>query len=389
MRNDPPRIGVIGAGYWGPNIIRNFVELPQADVAAVADLDEMALNRIRTRYPRITHAVEDFRDLLHRDLDAVAICTPPQTHHAIARQCLEAGLHVLVEKPLTTDPEEAVDLIHLAEANHLTLMVGHTFQYNPAVHALKAMIERGELGDIHYIDAVRVGLGLFHPSLNVAWDLGPHDVSILIHLLDELPETVTARGVGCIQPGVEDVVYVSLGFPGGVLAHLRLSWLDPNKTRRLTVIGNKKMVIYDDVESLEKVRVYDKGVEAIRRTDTFGEFQFAYRYGNIVSPYIHFEEPLMVECRHFLDCIRTGATPVTDGRNGLRVVEVIDAAQHSLRSGGGTVAVRYRDPDAGPATPTDVIDLRAEGAGPHLAGHDGSAAGCSDANPLLPAERSA
>ncbi len=363
MGIEVPNVGVIGAGYWGPNIIRNFVELPGVELTAIADLDEVSIGRIRTRYPRITFGTRDFRDLLDRDLDAVAICTPPETHFDIARQCLEAGLNVLVEKPLTTRSDEAIELIRVARENDRVLMVGHTFQYNPAVHALKAMIANDQLGDLHYIDAVRVGLGLFHRSLNVVWDLGPHDISILIHLLDQLPETVTARGVDCVQPGVEDVAYLTLGFPGGLMSHIRLSWLDPNKTRRITVIGTKKMAMYDDVESLEKVRVYDKGVEAIRRTDTFGEFQFAYRYGDIVSPYIHFEEPLMVECRHFADCIRRGTSPLTDGENGLRVVEVIEAAQRSLRNGGAVEHIRYRDLDAphdlhAVDAHSDVIDLR-------------------------------
>jgi predicted dehydrogenase len=366
MRGNPVRVGVIGAGYWGPNLIRNFAELPDVEMTAVADMNEDNLRRVLRRHPRIEVAVRDHRELFEHDLDAVAVCTPPQTHHRIAAECIEAGLHVLIEKPLTTSSEDARHLIALAKEHDRTLMVGHTFEYNSAVTTLKAMMIADELGDIHYIDAVRVGLGLFHPTLNVAWDLGPHDISILIHLLDELPDSIMARGVGCVQPAVEDVVYLTLGFPSGLLAHLRLSWLDPNKTRRLTIIGKKKMVIYDDVEALEKVRVYDKGVEAIRRTETFSEFQFDYRYGNIVSPYIHFEEPLMVECRHFVECITTGRTPLTDGYNGLRVVEVIEAAQRSLQAGGTAVPVTYSHPDgSGPAEP-DVIDLRtrANGATP-------------------------
>jgi predicted dehydrogenase len=218
-------------------------------------------------------------------------------------------------------------------------MVGHTFQYNPAVHALKKMIDSDELGDIYYIDAVRASLGLFHPTLNVIWDLAPHDISILLHLLGDSPATVSARGAACVQESVADVAYMSLMFPKSVLAHIRMSWLDPLKTRRITVIGSKKMVVYDDVDNQEKIKVYDKRVSTIRRTDTFGDFQFAYHYGNIVSPFIHLEEPLRVECLHFAECIRENKTPLTDGLNGLRVVEIIEAAQRSLNNFGVEEAV--------------------------------------------------
>ncbi|MEJ2750887.1 MAG: Gfo/Idh/MocA family oxidoreductase, partial [Anaerolineae bacterium] len=243
------------------------------------------------------------------DIEAVVISTPPPTHFAIARDCLLNGLHVLVEKPLAINSDEVRQLIQIAEENGRTLMVGHTFEYNPAVHALKEMIKSGELGDIHYIDAVRVSLGLFHPTLNVIWDLAPHDISILIHLLGEAPYSVSTKGVSCVQKDVEDIAYLTLMFPNNVLSHIRVSWLDPCKTRRITVVGSKKMVVYDDVESQEKIKVYDKRVNTIRRTDTFGEFQFAYHYGSIVSPYIRFEEPLRLECLLFAECIREGKRP--------------------------------------------------------------------------------
>lgn len=328
------KVGAIGCGYWGPNLIRNFIEIPETDLVAVADLDRMRLNHMRTRYPQIGHVTENYRDFFEMDVDAVVISTPPPTHFAIASDCLRHGLHVLVEKPLTTSSDEARQLIEIAEENGRILMVGHTFEYNPAVHALKEMIQSGELGDIHYIDAVRVSLGLFHPTLNVIWDLAPHDISILIHLLGEAPYSVSTKGVACVQKDVEDIAYMTMMFPGNVLSHIRVSWLDPCKTRRITVVGSKKMVVYDDVESQEKIKVYDKRVNAIRRTDTFGEFQFAYHYGSVVSPYIRFEEPLRLECLHFAESIHEGKRPLTDGFNGLRVVEIIEAAQRSLKNGG-------------------------------------------------------
>jgi predicted dehydrogenase len=333
------KIGVIGCGYWGPNLIRNFIEIPTATMVAVADLDEQRLNHIRTCYPQIPHVTRDHRDLFELGLDAVVISTPPQTHFALAKQCLKHGLHVLVEKPLTTTSDHARKLVKLAKKQNRILMVGHTFEFNPAVHALKEMIVSGELGDIHYIDAVRASLGLFHPTLNVIWDLAPHDISILIHLLGQKPTSVSTQGVAYIQKDVEDIAYMTLMFPNNVLSHIRLSWLDPCKTRRITVIGSKKMAVYDDVESHEKIKVYDKRVKAIRRTDTYGEFQFAYHYGSVVSPYIHLQEPLRVECQHFLDCILHDQTPLTNGYNGLRVVEIIEAAQQSLKNQGEQVAI--------------------------------------------------
>jgi predicted dehydrogenase len=329
------KVGAVGYGYWGPNLIRNFVELPGSELYAVADLDEARLKHVQERYPQIKLVTRNYEDLFNCGLDAVVVATPPHTHHRIVRNCLEHGLHVLVEKPLTLKSADACDLIRIAEEQRRVLMVGHTFEYNPAVRVLKQMIDSGELGEIQYIDAVRVSLGLFNSHLNVIWDLAPHDISILLHLLGEMPIGVAAQGTACVQEGIEDVAYMTMRFSNNVMAHIRMSWLDPCKTRRITVVGSKKMVIYDDVEPQEKLKVYDKGVKAIRHTDTFGEFQFAYHYGDIVSPYIRFEEPLRVECAHFLEASREGKRPLTDGYSGLRVVEIVEAAQKSLRNGGG------------------------------------------------------
>jgi predicted dehydrogenase len=331
------RIGAIGYGYWGPNLIRNFVEISSSEVVAVADLDEKRLSHLRGRHPQIPVTTQNFRDLFDMNLDAVIVATPPHTHHAVVRECLEHGLHVLVEKPLTLKSDDARDLIRIAEKNNRILMVGHTFEYNPAVRALKAMIDSGELGKIQYIDAVRVSLGLFSSHLNVIWDLAPHDISILLYLLGVAPVSVAAQGNRCVQENIEDVAYLTMRFPDNILTHMRLSWLDPRKTRRITVVGSKKMVIYDDVEPLEKLKVYDKRVDAIRHTDTFGAFHFAYHYGDVVSPYIRFDEPLRVECDHFLKCIRDGKQPQTNGESGLRVVQIIEAAQHSLENGNKVV----------------------------------------------------
>ncbi len=331
---DKLRIGVIGCGYWGPNLIRNFIEQKDTQLVGVSDLQLSRLEHIQGRYPQIEVATQDYCELLDKDLDGVVVATPPPFHFQIVQEALMKGLNVLVEKPITLNSQDALDLIHLAEAKDRVLMVGHTFLYNPAVRALKAYIDNGELGDVQYIDAVRASLGLFQNGLNVIWDLAPHDLSILMYLLGTEPLEISAQGEDCIQAGVEDVAYITLRFPGNVLAHIHASWLDPLKTRRITVVGSKKMVLYDDIESQEKLRIYDKGVQAIRRTDTYGEWQFSYHYGDIVTPYIRMEEPLRVECGHFIECIREHRQPLTDGWNGLSVVRVIEAAQRSLAKGG-------------------------------------------------------
>jgi len=333
------RLAVIGCGYWGPNIVRTFIELPEVALEAVVDRDAARLEHIRRRYPAIPVLTENIDDLFEMDLDAVVVSTPPETHFPIVRKCLEHGLDVLVEKPLATEIAHAEELIEVAKHRGQILMVGHIGAYNPAVQALKAMIDGGELGQVAYIDAARGGLGLFHPSLNVIWDLAPHDIAILMHILGETPASVSAKGAACVDASIEDVAYVSLRFPTGVLAHVRLSWLDPCKTRRLTVVGRQKMVVYDDLETQEKIKIYDKRVDAIRRTDTFGESHFAYHYGSVVSPYIVYDEPLRLECLHFVDSVMERTRPLTDGENGLAVVRVIQAAQESLRGGGIEVPI--------------------------------------------------
>jgi predicted dehydrogenase len=332
------QMGAIGSGYWGPNLIRNLVEIPTCDLRVIADLSQPRLDAMEARYPRV-ETTTDYRSLFDLGLDAVVICTPPDTHHRIAKDCLEHGLHVLIEKPMTTSSADARDLIEVADRNDRVLMVGHTFVYNTAVQALKQLITAGTLGEIHYIDAVRVGLGLYHPTVNVIWDLAPHDVSILLYLLDATPVVVSAEAAACVQPTVEDVAYLTMTFPNGLLTHVRVSWLDPSKTRRITVVGSEKMVTYDDVEPNEKVKIYDKGVEALKPSESFGEFQFNYRYGDIVAPFIEFQEPLRVEAEHFIDCVRDGSRPLTDGHAGLRVVTVIEALQQSLRDSGRPIAL--------------------------------------------------
>lgn len=341
---EPLKIGVIGAGYWGPNLIRNFVELPEANVVVVADLDEGRLNAIQKRYPSVT-TTQDYQQIFTMGLDAAIIATPPLTHYKLAQECMEHGLHVFVEKPFTLNSADGQALCKLADERELTLMVGHTFEYNPAVRAIKEIIDSGELGTIHYIDTVRVNLGLFQDGLNVLWDLAPHDISILRYLLDCEPVEVNARGAACILPDVHDVAYLYLKFENGVMGHIHVSWLDPCKVRRTTIVGSKKMLVYDDVEPLEKIRIYDKGVEKPPYTDTFADFQLSYRFGDIVIPHIKFTEPLRVECKHFIDSIINRTPPQSSGWDGLQIVKTLEMAERSLQSNGNQQIVAKEKDD--------------------------------------------
>ncbi len=333
-------IGVIGCGYWGPNLIRNLVELQGARVLGVADLKEERRNHIHSSYPHVD-VFPAYQQLLELELDAVVIATPPSTHFAIARDCLEKGLHVMVEKPLTTSSRDAQELVNLARSQDKILMVGHTFEYNPAVQALKQIIDSGELGKVYYIDSTRVNLGLFQRDLNVLWDLAPHDLSILLYLLGSLPSSVNAEGRDCVFKGIHDLVYINLSFPGDIFAHVHVSWLDPCKVRRLTAVGSQKMVVYDDVETNEKIKIYDKGVVAPAYTSTYGDFQCSYRYGDILIPNIRFVEPLKLECQHFLESIQKHSRPRSCGQVGLEVVKILEAAQLSLMNDSQQEAIEW------------------------------------------------
>ncbi|MGQ9458352.1 MAG: Gfo/Idh/MocA family protein [Anaerolineae bacterium] len=332
-------VGLIGYGYWGPNLARNFHQLPEATLAACCDVDPERLALVRRLYPhvRTTTRVEDL--WADPSLDAVAIATPVRTHYGLAKAALEAGKHVLVEKPITACSTEAEDLIVLAERRGRVLMVGHTFEYNPAVWKIKELIQAGDLGEIYYAYSTRVNLGRLQRDLNALWSIAPHDISILIYLLEAMPHEVSARGGTYLDAGIEDVVFVDLEFPKGVVAHIHASWLDPCKVRRMTLVGSKKMVLYDDVDSEGKIRVYDKGVLRVGNGQIFGEFHYKVHSGDIWIPRIEASEPLRNECAHFVECILQGKRPRTDGESGLRVVRVLEAAQRSLERRGAPVAV--------------------------------------------------
>ena len=330
---DRIRVGVIGCGYWGPNLIRNFVEIPQSEVVIVSDLREERLSHIKASYPQI-EVTKDYQELFDRDLDAVVIATPPATHYQLAKECLQHDLHVLVEKPITTKSEHAEELIQIAKTNGLVLMVGHTFEYNAAVHTLKSLVDSGELGQIYYLDAARLNLGLFQREMNVMWDLAPHDISIMLYIMGHPPLSVSAHGMPFVFEGIQDVVYMNLVFPDNILAHIHVSWLDPCKVRRITIVGSKKMVVYNDILNLEKIKIYDKGVDPPPYTDNFGEFNCSYRYGDILIPNVRFIEPLRQECQHFLECIKNHTEPISSGQDGLDVIKVLEAAQLSLSRNG-------------------------------------------------------
>lgn len=326
------RIGVIGCGYWGPNLIRNFNQIQESEMVAVADLRDERLKSIKSMNNGIK-LTNDYKELFDLNLDGVIVATPPKTHFDIAKDALEHGLNVMIEKPLTTSSRDAEELIELAAKKDLVLMVGHTFVYNNAVRALKRLIDSGEIGKIHYIDSARLSLGLYQPGLNVLWDLAPHDLSILDYLLGKDPQSVEVFGTSCVLKNTHDLVHLNLIFPDNILAHIHISWLAPVKVREVTIVGSKKMVVYNDVDVIDRVRIYDKGVETPEYANTYAEWQCGYRQGDVVIPNIHYVEPLRQECQHFLDCIRDQIPCLSSGEDGLKVIKIIESAQKALLGG--------------------------------------------------------
>jgi predicted dehydrogenase len=334
---DPVRIAVVGLGYWGPNLVRNINEFPGAEPVVVCDLRSDALDTITRRYPAV-RATTSFSEVLADDeVDAVVIATPVSRHHPMAAAALRAGKHVFVEKPLAASSREASDLIGLAERLGLVLMPGHTFLYSPPVMMIRKLIESGELGEIYFISTSRVNLGLHQPDVSVAWDLGPHDFSILRYWLGETPAYASALSRGCVIPTIPDVAFINLEFPSGTVAHVELSWLAPSKLRRTTVVGSRKMVVYDDT-SAEPVRVFDSGAN-VPNPETFGEYKLTYRTGDIVSPQVEVAEPLYREMEDFCAAIRTGSVPRSSSEVGLEVVRIIEAVDASLEANGSRVDV--------------------------------------------------
>jgi predicted dehydrogenase len=328
-------VAVVGLGYWGPNWVRNFQQGQFARRIVACDLDETRRKHVSQLYSDL-ETTSRFEDVLSDpDIEGIVVATPVSTHYKMARRALEANKSVLVEKPLSTSSQEAQELLDLARERKKILMVGHTFEYSAPVLKMREIIASGELGDVFYVSSVRANLGLFQRDVNVTWDLATHDISIILNLMGgRMPEAVSCQGESHYGNGIEDVAMLTLRFERNIIAFVHVSWLDPDKIRRTTVVGSRKMLVYDDLATQEKIRIYDKGVTAQKYYDTFGDFQFSYRYGDIQIPRIEEREPLRCECEHFVKCIRTGATPTTDGANGLRVVSVLEAANYSLRRGG-------------------------------------------------------
>jgi predicted dehydrogenase len=334
------RIGVVGYGYWGPNLVRNFAETPGAEIAAVADLDTNKLATVKRRFPAV-HTTTNFNDLLSdASIDAVAIATPVNTHYELAMAALKAGKHVWVEKPMTETVEQARRLVEEAERRGKVLHVDHTFIYTGAVQKMAEIIKADELGKIYYYDSIRVNLGLFQRDVSVISDLAVHDFSILDHLFGEQPAAVTASGMNHFPGTPENLAYVTLYYDSGMIAHVNCSWLAPVKVRQILVGGSKKMVTYDDLEASEKIKIYDKGVSFTDDPEKIQEMRVGYRTGDMWAPKLAVTEALRVEGDQFVECIRQSKASLTDGQLGLRVVQLIEAASESMRNKGKTVYLK-------------------------------------------------
>ena len=331
------RLGMIGCGDWGRNLVREFYQLPQSDLAVCCDVQPERLAAVRRAFPNVRAAASADAVLSDPSINAVVIATPAPTHAALVQQALQAGKHVFVEKPIALSVADAQRCIELARTCRRRLMVGHLMRYHPAFVALKRLVDSGELGTMRYVYTQRVNLGRIRKDENALWSLAPHDVSMVLELFGQVPVSVAAQGACYVQERIEDVVFATLRFSDGRLAHIHLSWLDPHKIRKITVVGTQKMVTFDDMEPAEKLRIYDKG--AVRDYDSYGDWWITLRSGDIQIPRVDLTEPLRLECQHFLECIQQGTTPLSDGEDGLRVLRVLDAAQRSLEAGGSWVTL--------------------------------------------------
>ena len=330
------RMGTVGLGAWGWNVTRNFAELKGCRVAACFDLDANKRDAASSNWPGI-HAVDSFEKLLRHDIDAVAIASPANTHYEFTKMALLSGRDVFVEKPFTLNVRHAEELGELADKHNRVLMVGHLLEYHPVVHRLKSLITSGELGPIYYIYSQRVNLGRIRGDENALWSFAPHDISQILFLLGKEPTNVSARGQSYVQDGIEDVVFLSLFFDNRIMAHIHLSWLDPHKVRQTTIVGQKKMAVFDDTETTEKLRIYDNYAE-MAPAKSYGE-AIQVRFGDILIPRVEMTEPLRLECKHFVECVRDRATPISDAQDGLRVIRIIEAAQRSMEQDGVPIAI--------------------------------------------------
>ena len=332
------KIGVIGCGYWGPNLVRNFNALDGVEIAAVSDMRQERLDFIGRQFPAVKALTTNAEDILKSpEIDAVVLATPVSTHFPLGMEALANGKHLFVEKPFTATIEQAEKLIETAEKNNLRIMVDHTFIYTGAVRKIKEDIETGQLGEIYYFDSVRVNLGLFQHDVNVIWDLAPHDVSIMDYLIDRKPKAISATGVAHFESDIENIAYISTYYENNLLGHIHVNWLAPVKVRRTLISGNKKMIIYDDTEPSEKVKIYDRGVDVVHDRDQIYDLLIQYRTGDMLAPQIDLTEALKRASREFVDAINENRAPLTDGLAGLNVVRILEAANKSIRANGQVI----------------------------------------------------
>jgi predicted dehydrogenase len=352
-------VGVVGCGYWGPNLVRNFRSLPDCRLSVMCDVNEARLKHLHSLYPEVACETRYEQMLARPDLDAVVVATSVKHHFPMAKASLLAGKHTLIEKPMAASTEQCEELIEIAREKGVVLMVGHTFLYSAPVKKIREIVESGDIGEIRYISARRLNLGLFQRDINVAWDLAPHDISIILYIINELPNSLNCRGGAHITRGIEDVTSMSLHFSNERSAIVHSSWHDPRKVREMTIVGSKRMIVYDDIVTQEKIKIFDARVERPPHYDTFAEFQYAYHYGDIHCPYIKQDEPLKTECEHFLACIRNGKTPLTDGLAGLEVVRILEASSESLRLKGApiTLATKRAVKEAVPTFPRKDVQV--------------------------------
>ncbi len=329
---------IVGIGYWGPNLVRNFISTKNMHINKVCDINESRLDFIKSRYPSLNIELDYSAILSDKNIDAVVLATPIETHYEMAKSALLSGKHVFVEKPLTMKSEEAQELKNLSESQNLILMVGHTFLYSPPVLKVSELIKNNELGNIKYIALTRINLGRIKHDTNVLWDLAPHDFSIILEWMGQLPQKIQVMGKAATFEGNVDVAFVNLFYEKDVLINIHMSWLSPVKVRQSYIIGDKKMIVYDDMHNSEKVKLYDMGVD-LKEPDTFGEWQLTYRSGDVIVPRLDAYEPLQKECQHFIDCIVKGSKPKSDADQGIKIVKMIEAAQESLISGGIPVSL--------------------------------------------------
>ncbi len=335
----PVRIGVVGFGYWGPNLVRNLDKLGDAQIVVACDLSQSNLDKLSALYPYV-ETTTDLEVLLSDAyaLDAVVISTSAPSHFAIAKRVIEAGKHCYVEKPLTLKSADSETLVRMADEKGVVLFVGHLMEYHSAINWIKEYIASGDLGDVLYVYMQRLNLGKVRTEENAFWSLAPHDVSIVLYVLGEAPDFVSANGAAYVTPGVQDTVFANLHFPSGKMANIHVSWLDPHKSRKFTVVGTKKMLVFDDMQATEKIWIYDRGVGAPEAALSYGE-DLTLRFGDITVPWVPMKEPLGIEVQHFLDCCSDGSTPRSDGRDGLNVVRVLEAVDISMAAGGAPAAI--------------------------------------------------